>query len=202
MTWKGWESDVLRELRLPDTAQNRKFLQVWQRMEGGSAKFNPLNTTLNVGGATSYNAANVRNYPSAGVGAKATAATLQGPRYAGVRAALATGDPSQLQGNAQQGLFAGLETWVSGSPTGNPGYASKIWGAFTGDSSPSASSSSKPAQKSSGGGGLVAGLKWPFENWDRLLEVLGGFALLAFGLLRLSGQTGGLAAIGVKSAGR
>jgi hypothetical protein len=190
--WQGWERDVLHELGLPDTEQNRRFLAVWQRFEGGKAANNPLNTTLNVGGATTYNQAGVRNYPSPRVGARATAATLRNPNYAGVRAALATGDPSQLTQPQREGLFAGLSTWVSGSATKGLAYATRIWGAFTGRFE-----GPTDTRTHATGRGVVGAVTavpqafgWAFANWDRVLEVLGGFALLVFGLLRLSGQTG------------
>lgn len=145
-TWPGWESAVLHELGLPDTASNRRFLATWQRFEGGKARYNPLNTTKVLGTPNDYNSVGVQNYGSAAVGARATAATLRDPRYSGIVNTLRTGRPS-----GSEALSRSLQVWVSGSPTGNPSYAEKILKAFGGGGV----SSSRPAAPLASGAGCV-----------------------------------------------
>lgn len=52
------------------------LLDCWQRAEGGRASNNPLNTTEPMNGATDYNSAGVKNYPTPVCGISATALTL------------------------------------------------------------------------------------------------------------------------------
>lgn len=48
----------------------------WMQAEGGSAKFNPLNTTQEMPGATDFNWVGVKNYVSFKQGVQATIKTL------------------------------------------------------------------------------------------------------------------------------
>lgn len=68
--------NVLKELNLPSTTNNVKFLTIWQTYEGGSAKNNPLNTTMKYVNASDYNSAKVKNYLTEDDGINATAKTL------------------------------------------------------------------------------------------------------------------------------
>lgn len=66
---------------------HREVFKVWAaqaRAEGGTARFNPWNTTEPWPGATEYNSAGVKNYPSAKAGIAATLATLRNGRYPGL----------------------------------------------------------------------------------------------------------------------
>jgi cell wall-associated NlpC family hydrolase len=100
------------------------FLAKWQPFEGGhtnnNARFNYLNTTQRMPGSHDINSVGVQSYGSLGQGAQAFAKTLLGrSQYAPLVNFLKTGqgDPTP-----------GLEEWVSGSQTGNPGYAAKVMG--------------------------------------------------------------------------
>jgi cell wall-associated NlpC family hydrolase len=108
----------------PETPGNMKFLATWQRWEGGhtanDAKFNWLNTTHGEG--PKINSVGVRKFPSFKAGIRYTAETLMNGRYQDILDGLASGDP--YGGNVD----AGLQTWVSGRPDGNPGYAAKVLG--------------------------------------------------------------------------
>lgn len=139
-TWPGWEGDVLRAIGAPTTAANVAFLDTWQRYEGGSAAFNPLNTTQNESGATDYNSVGVKNYPSAKVGAKATASTLTNGFYPDVVAALRSGNPQP-----SQAVEAQIRTW------GTSGFAD----ALAGGTKPARGSSSGQVAKSSGSGSFT-----------------------------------------------
>ena len=123
-----WQVAYLRAVGAPLTAANVRFLNTWQRFEGGhtnnNAKFNYLNTTWGKQYPT-INGVRVRSYPNLDVGAQAFASTLEANRnYQGILQGLRVGDPYKLGGR----VAAGLSTWVSGSPTGNPGYADRILG--------------------------------------------------------------------------
>ena len=119
-----WRVDVLRTMRAPVTPQNLNFLQSWQRWEGGhtnnSARFNWLNTTYGAG--QPINSVGVKAFPSYAAGIQNTVATIQNGRYGDIIAGLMSGNPYN------HNVAAGLSTWVSGSPTGNLTYASKVMG--------------------------------------------------------------------------
>lgn len=79
-----WRFRLLRALNASGYWQGRKLLGAWEKAEGGTAKYNPLNTTLPWLGATDYNSAGVKNYPTGADGIEATAATLTNGLYKGI----------------------------------------------------------------------------------------------------------------------
>ena len=79
-----WRYRLLHAIHAPYTRPNRALLAAWERAEGGTACFNPLNTTEPWKGATDYNDAGVKNYPNGGAGIAATAATLVNGHYEGI----------------------------------------------------------------------------------------------------------------------
>ncbi len=83
---------ILKGIGAPVTAQNIRAFQAWQRAEGGSARFNPFNTTQPMSGASSYNSIGVRNYSSASQGIRATIETLKNGHYGNVLTALRRGN--------------------------------------------------------------------------------------------------------------
>jgi hypothetical protein len=84
----SYASDVLGAVNAPGSQPNIIALLAWMKAEGGSAKFNPMNTTQTAPGATDYNSAGVKNYTSWNQGVNATASTLQNGSYGDVLAAL------------------------------------------------------------------------------------------------------------------
>lgn len=90
---------LLQKLGAPVTKSNLQFLIAWSNEEGGhwhnGAHFNPLNTTLNESGATTFNSVGVKAYTSWDQGVTATAATLQNGRYNDIVAALKGGDAAR-----------------------------------------------------------------------------------------------------------
>ena len=127
MATQSWERALLKSLRVPVTPQNIKFLQSWQRWEGGHTKndatYNWLNTTRNTPGAVrSINEVGVKAYRNFRSGIQALNQTLNNGRYGDILDALKAGDPYGSD------LSSGLSTWVSGSPTGNLKYAAKVMG--------------------------------------------------------------------------
>lgn len=79
-----WRFRLLRAVKAKGNVENRRLLRAWQLAEGGTAAFNPLNTTQPWAGATDYNSVHVRNYATGTDGIAATAATLQNGYYPGI----------------------------------------------------------------------------------------------------------------------
>lgn len=86
-----WRFRLLHAIHAKGRWQNRRLLDAWARAEGGTARWNPLNSTQPWPGATDYNSVHVRNYPSGAAGVAATAATLVNGRYDGIVADLRVG---------------------------------------------------------------------------------------------------------------
>ncbi len=87
----GFGLRLLEGLGAPVTAANLKFLDAWQRAEGGSPD-NPFNTSQRERGARTFNSDGVKRYGSMEVGLHATIATLRNGLYGGVLHALYRGD--------------------------------------------------------------------------------------------------------------
>lgn len=143
----NWETQLLRALTAPTNPANLRFLQAWQQAEGGTAAFNPLNTTQGYTGATPYNTlrggGHVWNYPSAAAGLAATKQTLLNGYYDAIVRMLRSGTATPQQ----------LATGVSKSPWGTGGGVLRVLG-------------SQPASYSPSGGG----------GWDSALGLSGGAA--------------------------
>jgi|HubBroStandDraft_4_1064222.scaffolds.fasta_scaffold00006_160 hypothetical protein len=116
--WNGWETSVLGQLGYPETTANIEFLDAWQKYEGGTAAYNPLNTTWKMPGSTNYNSAGVQNYLSASQGTQATVRTLNDGYYPHVLAALKSGSPCEYANRS--GLVADISTW------GTTGFANRL----------------------------------------------------------------------------
>ena len=86
-----WRFRLLRAIHAKGVWQNRRLLGAWARAEGGTARYNPLNTTQPWPGATDYNSAHVKNYPTGAAGIAATATTLVNGHYDGIVADLRAG---------------------------------------------------------------------------------------------------------------
>jgi len=106
----NWQTQLLGRMGLPATPNNLKFLTAWQAHEGGSAAFNPLNTTQSMPGASAYNSVGVRNFTSPEQGLAATVRTLRNGYYPGILAALKSGNPTW-----NPLLGKNLSTWGTGS---------------------------------------------------------------------------------------
>jgi hypothetical protein len=76
MTREQYAVRFLHQVGAKATRRNLLALVAWMQAEGGSASWNPLNTTQEAPGATVYNYAGVKNYPSAQVGIQAASETL------------------------------------------------------------------------------------------------------------------------------
>jgi hypothetical protein len=58
------------------TVHNMRSLMAWMQAEGDAGRFNPLNTTHDMPGATDFNSVGVKNYRSFEDGVVATSETL------------------------------------------------------------------------------------------------------------------------------
>ena len=236
MATRDWRLDVLTALGAPASPANLRFLETWQRFEGGhtanNASFNWLNSTS----GTQYpkiNSVGVRAYPDWPTGVNYTVSTIRNGRYPSVVKGLVSGNP--YNPGLRAGILGDLSTWVSGSRTGNLSYAAKVLGtSYQVPTATSATADPKPPgregrhageQVASGVPGVswvwnatkgvwekstqaiidiveapekAAGavsstwdaIKWPFENWDRVLEVVGGFVLVVAGLYLMGRSLG------------
>jgi hypothetical protein len=94
--------------------ENLRLLNAWATAEGGSATWNPLNTTYPLAwGSTSYNSSQVKNYYRPTAGVCATALTLIDARYAGILGDLQSGTKTAEQICIDN--TAEFSTWGTGS---------------------------------------------------------------------------------------
>lgn len=81
----------------------------WRLCEGGTARYNPLNTTEPMPGATDYNSAGVKNYVSGTQGIEAMYLTLVNGHYNHLVADMRSRTLSALQ--IAERNVANIETW-------------------------------------------------------------------------------------------
>lgn len=110
-SFNGWQVGLLRSIGAPITRENLRFLNAWQAAEGGSAAFNPLNTTQPAPGASKYNSVGVRNFRGAQQGVLATAQTLLNGHYGPIVQLLRSGRATA----AQLGTAVAHSPWGTGS---------------------------------------------------------------------------------------
>lgn len=124
MAWtanqKQYIAQILRGVGAPNTPANRKALAAWAQAEGGSAKYNPFNTTQSAKGASNYNSVGVKNYTSFQQGVASTIKTLKNGRYDAIIRSLRAGKNPQAVASA-----------IEQSPWGTGGLVTKVlagWG--------------------------------------------------------------------------
>ena len=83
-------------LKAKQKRSNYRLLHVWAECEGGTACFNPLNTTEPWPGATDYNDVGVKNYPNGKDGIHATYLTLVNGHYPGIVGGLRAGTAPKI----------------------------------------------------------------------------------------------------------
>lgn len=95
-----FSSQLSQQLGVPSQNQQSaiQMLNAWMQAEGNKTAYNPLSTTLNEPGATSFNHVGVRNYPDMASGVQATIDTLTKSKssygYGPIVQALRSGDTS------------------------------------------------------------------------------------------------------------
>jgi hypothetical protein len=80
----NWIRRLCSLISVPASPENISLFWAWQKAEGGSAKYNPLNTTFSLPGSTNYNSSGVKNYPNGCYGVAATGITLRNGYYDGI----------------------------------------------------------------------------------------------------------------------
>jgi hypothetical protein len=111
-----WKFRLLKALHAKGSRENRKVLAAQARAEGGTASYNPLNTTQPWPGATPYNnvgSGHVWNYPSGAAGIAATATTFANGHYNGIVADLRSGQWTARQIVTRNA--AEYDTWGTGA---------------------------------------------------------------------------------------
>lgn len=109
MTFPGWDRKLLIALGADARPEQLRFIRAWQHAEGGTAHFNPLNTTYKLPGATTYNSVGVRNYPDELSGLAAHLLTLRLPYYARLVAAIRS--PTLTAEQILEAGQTGIRTW-------------------------------------------------------------------------------------------
>ena len=149
MAGTDWAVAVLQGLGITPTAQSIDFLHMWAGREGVPQSidhYNWLGTTLKVGPSVGTNAPGVQNYASFSDGVSATVQMLSQSNFAGIRTALASGNPNQYKGNPE--VQSEFSKWSGGGGSLNPthGYT---W--------PDTSARVSGDGTASGGGGGITG---------------------------------------------
>jgi hypothetical protein len=108
---KAWIAALMLAIGAPPTAANINSMASWIAKEGPwpPRGNNPLNTSLDVPGAQTFNSAGVKNYATAAQGIAATASTLTASGYPTILAALRSG-----KGICGPGFAADLSKWSGG----------------------------------------------------------------------------------------
>jgi hypothetical protein len=180
---------VLQGLGLPITPSNLEVMVAWENQEGGnwnnSRKYNPLNTTQKMPGA-SYGGAqgNIASYTSWDQGVAATVKTLSYSAYAGIRHALSLGNDPMAVASA-----------VGASPWGTKGLAAALRGGAgkavnpepLGPNSPGAGGTAGTTASDAGFSAESASWWNPF-TWGSSIE-RDVFKITVYGLFGLGGVT-------------
>jgi hypothetical protein len=105
-------NDVLKGIGIPPSPENLRFMQAWSNSEGGTASFNPLNTTWSVPGKqTLYNSAGVKNYADYQTGVNATILTLKQSYYNNIKNALRSAEKAEDYFLKFPGIISDISTW-------------------------------------------------------------------------------------------
>jgi hypothetical protein len=116
---RSWAVSLLQNLGIAPSPGAVQSITRWELAEGGhwnnSARYNPLNTTMNAPGAHSINSVGVKAYTSWAQGLSATVATLR--NYRGILAALRSGNYSQFR----SAVYSSSWGTKSGPREGRPG---------------------------------------------------------------------------------
>jgi hypothetical protein len=113
-----WVRDLLAALDVPGSYYNALAVIAQCQAEGGTARFNPLNTTLKMPGSTAYGpdlggGVRVQHYTSMAQGLEATLATLRQTNMAPLLTALKSGTSSTAYWKA-----LGVSPWGTHPPGG------------------------------------------------------------------------------------
>jgi hypothetical protein len=108
-----WADRLFGLLLVPAAPGNLALAYAWARAEGGSARWNPLNTTFDQAPCSDYNSAGVKNYDTPTAGIAATARTLILEPYRHLWADLQDGTHTAVQ--LVERNRAAFDTWGTGA---------------------------------------------------------------------------------------
>lgn len=116
-TREQWAKDFLIRMGNPIPSQDVidwvVGWTVYETVANSGAKYNLLNTTQNMPGATDFNSVGVKNYTSYAQGIQANQLTVQNGRYGFLSQALFTNDIKSLN-PPTAGVQSDLHTWCGG----------------------------------------------------------------------------------------
>jgi hypothetical protein len=200
--WRSWAEALLAAINAPVNQTNLDTLWRWTSAEGtfGRASWNFLDTTQGAPGSSNFNSVGVKSYPSADVGVRATAQTLQNGRYPNILTMLRQSVPAN-QWNARSQRE--LSVWGTGpgflaSSAGAPNVTGPVTTGSSGiDLNPlDAVSSGLKAAGDVVGSAIGTGVSGIIAAGEILLGavlVLAGVGLLAVAVLKGSGAAGTVA---------
>jgi peptidoglycan hydrolase CwlO-like protein len=116
ISYGEWAAALLVGINASTSRNNLVAVVAWEASEGTDATWNPLATTFDEPGASTYNSSGVKNYISKGQGIDATVGTLNvgGHGYAPILANLRGGAPSMDSARA-----INRSDWCSGCAGGS-----------------------------------------------------------------------------------
>lgn len=126
---------LLQMIGAPSTPSTLGAFADWMKAEGGTASYNPFNTTEDAPGATDYNGVGVKNYPSLNAGISATANTLLNGHYQKLVSDLRSGKASTAE----------LTQDVAQSPWGTGSLIEKVAGSIPSQTAAPTSGAPMPA---------------------------------------------------------
>jgi hypothetical protein len=197
---------VLKAVGAPATETNLNLLKAWQASEGGTAAYNPFNTTRDskAQGQSNYNTFgsgyHVRNYPNFQVGVATTVATLR--NYPGVIAGLKIQDPVTFTSALVNSVWDG--GYGAPGKRGSRDYRqSNVWQQYQRISGKGGAGTSTAGAGNAQAAGYQAQDVWnPFTTgkeaaallrilgdgqfWIRVLEMLAGTVACAYGVVILA----------------
>lgn len=181
--WPGWEVMVLHDLGAPTSKDNIFFLDTWHKYELSKAKNNPLNLT-GPSGTGSINSDGVQNYATREQGAKYTAQNIS--HYPTIYKMLKSDNvKGTLLGHSTFGGLSSLQHLVTDlNKWGSHSFADSLSGG-TSAVDKTVTTGQKVADTLTA---PIDAIKWVFENWDRVLFVIGGAVLVIIGLVVLLRQ--------------
>jgi hypothetical protein len=93
----SWATDLLSGIGAPLTPENISMMETWMAHEGGANHNNPLNTMLDMPGATLWNEQGVKTYGSYEQGLQANVKTLLQSNMAGIVDAFRSGNSAAIR---------------------------------------------------------------------------------------------------------
>lgn len=108
-TAESMYSKILNGISAPVTKNNIEYMKAWRLAEGGTASFNPFNTTQKWEGSTNYNHVGVKNYKTEKDGVDATVKTLLNGRYNDIVESLRSDNPPEVTAASDS-----LSVWGTG----------------------------------------------------------------------------------------